>query len=161
MINMQEEYKILEDALQEHIFKMAWDPQGTHVLQKLVFLESITTQLIENLYEVWKDSKGLSVVKKIIAFHKESNKISYISERIKADLVRICQSNFGQYIIQQILESWEEEDYIPLFEELHKNLSILTLNKFSNWVLEKCKEKASPELVKKYLVMENPLQLQI
>ena len=71
MINMEDEYQILEEAIKEHIFKMACDPQGTHVLQKLVFLESITINLIENLYEVWKDSKGLSVIKKIIAFHKE------------------------------------------------------------------------------------------
>jgi len=52
MINMEDEYQILEEAIKEHIFKMACDPQGTHVLQKLVFLESITINLIENLYEV-------------------------------------------------------------------------------------------------------------
>lgn len=71
MINMEEEYRTLEESLKDHIFELAWDPQGTHVLQKLVFFEVIITKLIENLFEIWKDSKGLSVVKKIIAYHKD------------------------------------------------------------------------------------------
>lgn len=89
MINMEEEYEILEEALEGHIFRMACDPQGTHVLQKLVFLTGVTTKLIDNLYEVCKDSKGLSVIKKIISFHKESSKVEYISETIKKDIIRI------------------------------------------------------------------------
>ena len=156
MISMEEEYQLLEESIKDHIFELAWDPQGTHVLQKLVFFDVITTKIIQNLYEVCKDSKGLSVVKKIIAYHKVKSKIKYISGCIQQDLIRICQSNFGQYIIQQVLESWEEEDYITIFEEIHANLSILTLNKQSSWVLEKWKEKASSELVKKYLQVEIP-----
>lgn len=156
MINMEEEYQILEEALEEHIFQMACDPQGTHVLQKLVFLDGVTRNLIDNLYEIWKDSKGLSVVKKIIAFHKDKSKISHISSMIQKDLIRICQSNFGQYIIQQILESWDDEDITPIFAEIQKNLSVLSLNKYSNLVLEKWKEKASPELIHQYFQMEIP-----
>ncbi len=153
---MEEEYEILEEALEDHIFQMACDPQGTHVLQKLVFLNGVTRNLIDHLYDICKDSKGLSVVKKIIAFHKDKTQISYICNTIKKDLIRICQSNFGQYIIQQILESWDDEDITPIFEEIQKNLSILTLNKYSNLVLEKWKEKASPELIHQYFQMEIP-----
>lgn len=150
MINMEEEYQILEKAISKHIFEMACDPQGTHVLQKLVFLEKTSMELIDNLYEVCKDTNGLSVIKKIIAWYKPKDKRKYIADRICEDLIKICQSNFGQYIIQQVLESWNEEDVIPVFEEIKKNLSILILNKYSSWVLEKCKEKASPEVVDKY-----------
>lgn len=71
MINMKEEYKILEESIEDHIFELAWDPQGIHILQKLVFFDVITTKLIENLYEIWTNSKGLSVVKKIIVYHKD------------------------------------------------------------------------------------------
>lgn len=63
MINMEEEYQILEEALEDHIFQMAWDSNGTHVLQKLVSLDGVTSKIIDNIYEVCKDSKGLSVVK--------------------------------------------------------------------------------------------------
>lgn len=151
MINTDEEYEILEEAIRDKIFKLASDPQGTYVLQKLIVIDSVSIRLIDNLFEVWKDTKGLSVIKRIIAIAKE-NIIEYIKNKVVEDLVRICQSNFGQYIIQQILESWEKEDTIPIFEELQKNMSILVLNKFSNLVLEKWKEKASHDLISKYLL---------
>ena len=71
MINTDEEYGILEEAIRDKVFKMASDPQGTHVLQKLIVIESISTKLIDNLYEVCKDTRGLSVIKRIIVIAKD------------------------------------------------------------------------------------------
>lgn len=132
MTNMEEEYEVLENAISSHIFRMAADPQGTHVMQKLVFLEKPSMELIDNLHEVCKDSNGLSVIKKIISWYKTKEKRKYIADQICQDLVKICQSSFGQYIMQQILESWDEEDYLPIKQEIENNLSILVLNKYSS-----------------------------
>jgi hypothetical protein len=71
MINTDEEYGILEQAIHDNIFKMACDPQGTHVLQKLIVIESVANRLIDNLYEVCKDTRGLSVIKRIIVLAKD------------------------------------------------------------------------------------------
>lgn len=131
MTNLKEEYEILENGIHPYIFKMASDPQGTHVMQKLVFLEKTSMHLIDHLCEVCKDSNGLAVIKKIIAWYKSQDMRKYICDKICEELIKICQSNFGQYVIQQILESWDEQDYLPIFEEIHKNLSIMILNKFS------------------------------
>lgn len=157
MTNMKEEYEILENALCPHIFKMASDPQGTHVMQKLVFLEKTSMELIDHLTDVWKDSNGLAVIKKIIAWYKPKDMRKFICGRIWDDLIKICQSNFGQYIIQHILESWSEEDYLPIFEEIKKNLSIMILNKYSTCVIEKCKEKTTSEIADKYF---NPTNIE-
>ena len=36
LINMQEEEETLQEALQEHIINLSFDPNGTHVLQKVI-----------------------------------------------------------------------------------------------------------------------------
>ena len=73
MINMEEEQDILEKAIVDSIFKLSWDPQGTHVLQKIIFctkeekLDYIFYPVISNIFEISKDTQGLCVVKKIIS----------------------------------------------------------------------------------------------
>jgi hypothetical protein len=52
MINTDEEYGILEEAIRDKIFKLASDPQGTYVLQKLIVIDSVSIRLIDNLNEV-------------------------------------------------------------------------------------------------------------
>ena len=76
MLSLPEEYQILEKGIVKEpefleIFKMACDQQGTHVLQKLVFVESISNFLLENMLELCKDTRGLSAVKKLIATAKD------------------------------------------------------------------------------------------
>lgn len=156
MINMDEEYDILEKAISDSVFVLAWDPQGTHVLQKSIFcskeekLDYIFYPIISNLFEVSKDTQGLWVVKKIIARFESKEKRRYISSKIWENLIKIAQSQFGQYIIQQIFESWEEDDWLNIFEEVSKELNVLSLSKHSSCVVEKWKEKASPENFNKY-----------
>ena len=80
MINMEEEQDILEKSITENIFRLAWDPQGTHVLQKIIFwtkeekLDYIFYPIISNIFEISKDTQGLWVVKKIISRFESKDK---------------------------------------------------------------------------------------
>ena len=145
MINMDEECDILEKAISDSIFKLAYDPQGTHVLQKIIFcskeekLDYIFYPIISNIFEVSKDTQGLCVVKKIIARFEANKNRKFISNKIWENLIKIVQSQFGQYIIQQVFESWEEEYWLQIFEEIGKELNVLSLSKHSSCIIEKMK----------------------
>lgn len=76
MINMDEEYDVLELAISECIYDLSCDPQGTYVVQKIIFclkkekLDYIFYPIIDNMFEISKNTHGLSVVKKIISSYK-------------------------------------------------------------------------------------------
>lgn len=88
MINMDEEQSILEMSITNSIYKLACDPQGTHVLQKIIFclkeenLDYIFYPIIDNMFEISKDTQGLCVVKKIIARFESKEKRAYISTQL-------------------------------------------------------------------------------
>jgi hypothetical protein len=73
--------------------------------------------LIDEMFEICKNANGLSVVKKIIAVSQNTHR-SYISAQICQNLIKMSQSKFGQYIIEQILDSWDIQSAAEIFEQV-------------------------------------------
>lgn len=65
LINMEEEEQELELALSEHVVSLSFDPNGTHVLQKVILtikpekLDYIFYPCYERLIDLSLDSNGL------------------------------------------------------------------------------------------------------
>ena len=76
MINMDQEYELLQNSIIDDIFKLSYDPQGTYVIQKIIFclnktkLDYLFYPIIDGMFEIWENTHGLSVVKKIISSYK-------------------------------------------------------------------------------------------
>ena len=51
--------------------------------------------------------------------------------------IEICQSPFGNYVIQYILEEWGINECLPIVNIIIKNICILSIQKFSSNVSEK------------------------
>jgi len=70
LISRDVEEKLIRDALQGHIVELAFDPQGTHLVQKLIVAISIPNlgflyqPLIERFLDVVNHSFGLCVVRR-------------------------------------------------------------------------------------------------
>lgn len=73
LINMEEEEQTLEDAIRDNVICLSFDPNGTHVLQKVLLtvkvnkLDYIFYECYDKLIELSLDANGLCVVKKLIA----------------------------------------------------------------------------------------------
>ena len=73
MINMPEEEEALKNGIKEHVIDLAFDANGTHVLQKVMLcmkeenIDFIFNPVYENLIDLSMDQNGLCVIKKIIA----------------------------------------------------------------------------------------------
>ena len=69
MINMDEEYDILQSAVTECMYDLACDAQGTYVIQKIIFclkkskLDYLILPIIDEMFELCKNTHGLSVIK--------------------------------------------------------------------------------------------------
>lgn len=72
MINMPEEEEELKEAIRNHVIPLAFDPNGTHVLQKVLLclkeehIDFIFDPVYEKLIELSMDQNGLCVIKKLI-----------------------------------------------------------------------------------------------
>lgn len=72
MINMPEEEKAMEEAIQNHVLELAFDPNGNHVLQKVMMsfkedrIDFIFYPVLDKFKELSMDQNGLCVIKKLI-----------------------------------------------------------------------------------------------
>jgi Pumilio-family RNA binding repeat len=73
MINMPEEEQELREGIKEHILDLAFDANGTHVLQKVLLcikeenIDFIFNPIAENFINLSMDQNGLCVIKKIVS----------------------------------------------------------------------------------------------
>lgn len=73
MINMPEEEEELKNGIQDHVIDLAFDANGTHVLQKVLLcmkeenIDFIFNPILEHLIELSMDQNGLCVIKKLIS----------------------------------------------------------------------------------------------
>ena len=72
MINMGSESEELQEGIQGHVIELAFDPHGTHVLQKVMLcmkeeqIDFIFNPVYESLVELSMNQNGLCVIKKLI-----------------------------------------------------------------------------------------------
>jgi hypothetical protein len=70
---MPEEEEELKAGIKNHIVDLAFDPNGTHVLQKVLLcmkeesIDFIFDPVLENLIDLSMDQNGLCVIKKLIS----------------------------------------------------------------------------------------------
>lgn len=73
MVNMPEEEEALRNGIRDKVIDLAFDANGTHVLQKVMLcmkeenIDFIFNPVYENLIDLSMDQNGLCVIKKIIA----------------------------------------------------------------------------------------------
>ena len=142
--NIKEKNIILE-YIQSHELELAYDTEGTHVLQKIlsVFEEEDRVNLNKvlcdktNLNSLCQDAKGICVIKKLIAGTKDENNKRRIVDDIYDNCIEIALSPFGNYIIQLIFEEWDINICLKLIENCLDNSFILSSQKYSSNIIVK------------------------
>ena len=150
--NIKEKNIILE-YIHTHELELAYDNEGTHVLQKILssFDEEIRANLNNvlcdknNLNSLCQDAKGICVIKKLIAGTFNENTKKKIVEEINDNCMEIALSPFGNYIVQIIFEEWDVNICSKLIENCLDNAFILSCQKYSSNIIVKildlfCKE---------------------
>lgn len=110
MINMPEEEEELKQGIQGYVIDLAYDVNGTHVLQKVLLcmkeenIDFIFAPIMKNLIDLSMDQNGLCVVKKIISKIQNHEKKLQIAAYLSEHVVSLVQSPYGNYAVQQALE---------------------------------------------------------
>ena len=141
----REEKDIIMDYIKNHEMQLALHPEGTHVLQKIVqiFAENERQLLTDvlctkiNVNNLCQDLKGISVIKRLISFNKETINRAKLVEAFFPNILEISKSSSGSYIIQYLLEQWGIDIGLKLIHFCILNFEAFAINKHSANLINK------------------------
>lgn len=122
LTTLDEEEKFFEGALKGHVGKLAIDQQGTHIIQKVItsFVEHnrqfAFDEITEAFKSVSKTSHGLCVIKKLVANTTIVENRNKLIEFCRLNSVELMQDPYGNYAIQEVMDKWPEQKFIPLLD---------------------------------------------
>ena len=143
MISTIEEENILINSVLGNEIKMSYDINATHVLQKMIVVINekrrslINENILKNIKSLCLDANGICLIKKFISNCSNVNNKMRIINCLTENCLEICQSPFGNYVIQFILEEWGIKDCLTIVNIIIKNICMLSIQKFSSNVSEK------------------------
>ena len=133
---------ILHTLIEKHLFPLCFDKNGNHVFQKIIRLypktknDFIYNQLNQSAIEICKLKQGASILQTSLKYANESQKSSLL-HTILDDISTLINDEYGNYIIQFILELKEKEFNEIIYNYITKNTLSLSKKKFSSNVIDK------------------------
>jgi hypothetical protein len=142
-VNTPEQIDTVIGALSSEVVRMIQDLNGNHVIQKcLNHLSNTDAQFIfdavgESCVAVGTHRHGCCVIQRCIDHATGDQKMRLIGQIIAAALP-LVQDPFGNYVLQYIFDQNEPTFSEPLCCAFLGKLSMLSRQKFSSNVIEKC-----------------------
>uniref|UniRef100_A0A7S2CIK7 PUM-HD domain-containing protein n=1 Tax=Alexandrium andersonii TaxID=327968 RepID=A0A7S2CIK7_9DINO len=131
-------------AIEGHVLELCMDPNGTHVVQRLLFCfvpprtDPIYHPVVSKLVDVAHHPYGLCVLKKCISQAKAHGRHQeLLLSRLAEHALDLVQSPYGNYAVQHALEEWGGITCTPIFKSLEGRMMQLSIQKFSSNVVEK------------------------
>ncbi|CAG8441823.1 3665_t:CDS:10 [Scutellospora calospora] len=126
------------------------DLNGNHVIQKCLHRLSheenqfIYNAVSKNCIEVATHRHGCCVLQRCIDRASESQKIQLVTE-ITFNALTLVQDPFGNYVVQYVLDLGDSRFTDALIRKFIGNVCLLSVQKFSSNVMEKCIRVAEPD----------------
>jgi len=146
IINLKDEEEVLKCALNGNVFKLSFNSNGTHIIQKIISCfeeekrEFLNDFIIENLSKMCNNANGISVIQKFINQNRNEDVKSRIIKQFQKECLEIVQDPYGNYAIQYAFDTFGTVECKRIIEEVLKNEISLSMQKFSSNVVEKCLE---------------------
>lgn len=126
------------------------DQNGNHVIQKCVEtlpaekLGLIIDKVTEKLEKLPFHAFGCRVIQRVLEY-STFEQTAPLLKKIMAKCLECCESQYGNYIMQHILEKGPHSEKDTLLDVLKNNFVRLSLNKFASNVVEKSAIHANGE----------------
>ncbi len=150
-ISTPEQVQIIIEALRYQVVELIQDLNGNHVIQKcLNKLSATDAQFIfdavgHHCVDVGTHRHGCCVLQRCID-HARGKQKAWLVRMISNNAFTLVQDPFGNYVVQYILDLNESCFTDPLIEMFNGKISVLSRQKFSSNVIEKCLRVAKEEV---------------
>jgi len=159
-INNEKEQEIIFNGIINNLMKLCIDVYGTHVIEKIFssfnyekYLIYISNFILENFVFLVNNSNGLCVVKQeiLIEYKIKNNNFKKLKNLLIENSLILIQNPFGNYALQTVIDNWELEDIKELIYTFKDKCVILSIQKYSSNVIERCIEK-SEEFLNNFII---------
>ena len=134
LANLAEEESIYQQCFQGHIVRLSKDINSSHVIQRLLVTvrnkHFIIKEILGHVCELSMDKLGLCVIKKC-------TKDPQIFMEIMGHSLVLMQDPYGNYAVQNILETWKEECAFEFVSSIQGKTAQLCIQKYASNVMEK------------------------
>ena len=141
------EKTIIVNSIQNLIQELCFDAFGAHVIEKIFgcfeeeFILPILNYVKSNFLLLANNVNGICVVKKVLTMFHKKTLHEELKELTKKNIMSLIQNPYGKYVIQVILDNWDDKEVIDLLSPIENNYSFLSMQKHSSNIIEKIIEK--------------------
>ena len=141
----EEEYKLILSSFNDcnKILKSSLNQNGSYVIQRIIvkiperYRMEFNLLFIKFLSILSMDMYGVCSVKKFIGYTKNELLVKHILNIILTNFVNISENQFGNYLIQYLLEFWwKTNEGIFLKRMLISKFPILARNHYSSYICD-------------------------
>ena len=155
--NLGEEENIYQMSFQGSIVELSKEINASHVIQRLMVTVKnkhfIIKEILGHVRELSMDKLGLCVIKKCV-------KDPQIFNEILEHCMILMQDPYGNYAVQNVLETWKEECAFEFASSIQGKTAQLCIQKYASNVMEKAmKIENIREAIVRELISENKLDL--
>lgn len=117
---------------------------GNHVIQKLIekspdfLIGEILAPVQHRIADLSKHIYGCRVIQKLLKYCQDRKLLAGIIMQISSSIRSLCFNEFGNYVVQFLLQNGAPRDTVNVIRRLHKFILALSTNKYGSNVAEKC-----------------------
>eukprot|EP00866_Antonospora_locustae_P002071 jgi/Antlo1/2071/2089 len=153
----------IHNEFEGHVIDMVRDQNGNHVIQKCIEsfkdIRFILKDFEENACEMAKHKYGCRAIQRLFENCGE-DECSVIIGKILSGAEEMIFDQYGNYVIQHILEFGRKEFKDSIFKIVIKDVYNISVHKFASNVMEKCVLVADnmqkKDLISEFLAMKGP-----
>ena len=165
----EEEYKLILSSFNDYnkILKASLNPNGSYVIQKIIVhiperhRMEFNLLFLKFLNVLSMDMFGVCTVKKFIAYTKNELLVKQVLNIILNNFVNISENQYGNYLIQYILEHWwNTKEGLFLKQICISKFHILAGNHFSSYICDlfiKLSNHKEKKLLMNSLIKDNTI----
>ena len=136
-------------ALKPNIMDLCFSQNGNHIVQRFVIalpdrLQDIIKSILPNVIPLAIDNCGCRIVQRLFEQYK-STQLAPIVQEVLKHAVDLATNQYGNYVIQYILQSDCREYVSALLKAFKGKFYQFSIHKFASNVIEKCIRGATEE----------------
>ncbi|CAI9768513.1 unnamed protein product [Fraxinus pennsylvanica] len=143
VVDVDQKIKMVEE-LDGHVMRCVRDQNGNHVIQKCIecipeeHIQFIVSTFIDQVVTLSTHPYGCRVMQRVLEHCQDVKTQCKVMEEILVSVNMLAQDQYGNYVIQHVLEHGKPHERSTIIQELAGKIVQMSQQKFASNVVEKC-----------------------
>ncbi|CAI9774620.1 unnamed protein product [Fraxinus pennsylvanica] len=150
VVDVDQKIKMVEE-LDGHVMRCVRDQNGNHVIQKCIecipeeHIQFIVSTFFDQVVSLSTHPYGCRVIQRLLEHCQDSKTQCKVMEEILGSVSMLAQDQYGNYVIQHVLEHGKPCERSTIIKELAGKIVQMSQQKFASNVVEKCLAFGDPD----------------